>query len=329
MTRTESTVCTPLEGAPVARGWRGTVGALIETTKPGITRLVTITAGVGLGMALAERWAAGDRNWQALDIARIVAGCLLGTALSAGGSNALNQWWERGRDALMPRTERRPLPSGRLAPRQVLGAGLVLTALGVLVLGLSTGVAPALVALVCALVYVLVYTPMKAQTWLATLVGAVPGALPPLIGWSAGSPGLGLASLVGPGGLSLFALMFVWQLPHFLAIAWMYRDDYAAGGCPVLPVVDRSGRATAFAVAVSTTALIPATLAPRFAMPGVLGWVYLCTALFTGLAFAILAARLVIQRDRASARTTFFASIIHLPLLLMVMTVEAFVRAAS
>ncbi|MBK7405379.1 MAG: protoheme IX farnesyltransferase [Phycisphaerales bacterium] len=204
----------------------------MQTTKPGITKLVTITSMVGLGMAFAQRWNDGQLTGSALGIAVTVVASIIGTALSAGGgANALNQWAERERDALMRRTSRRPIPSGRLTPRQVLVAGLSLSAAGLAILWAWCGLPAMLVSAVCVLVYVLIYTPMKAATWTATLVGAIPGALPPLIGWAAAYQDRGFASLIDPGAASLFALMFVWQLPHFLAIAWMYRDDYALGGC--------------------------------------------------------------------------------------------------
>lgn len=309
--------------------WRETLGAYVQTTKPGITKLVTITSMVGLGMGFAARWNAGDRAWSALTVVMIVVGSILGTALSAAGANALNQWAERDRDGRMPRTAGRPIPSGRLRPANVLVAGIALALAGLGVLWATCGPAPTAVSAACVLVYVLMYTPMKAATWTATFVGAVPGALPPLIGWSAANGDSGFASLLDPGGLSLFALMFIWQLPHFLAIAWMYREDYALGGCAVLPVVDRSGLKTSLVIAVCTVLLVPATIAPVVAMPDVVGLGFLAAAAVSGLAFAGLVARLLRTRRREHARSVFFASIIHLPLLLAVMTVDAFVHAVA
>lgn len=314
------------DGAGEPAAWRETLRAYLHTTKPGITKLVTITSMVGLGMALATRWAAGDRDWPLGPLALMVVGSILGTALSAGGANALNQWAERERDALMRRTARRPLPAGTLTPTQVFLAGSGLSIAGLALLWATCGPAATAVSAACVLVYVLVYTPLKAATWTATFVGAVPGALPPLIGWCAAYSHEGFSAIVDPGGAALFLLMFVWQLPHFLAIAWMFRDDYAMGGCAVLPVVDRSGARTSLVIAICTVLLIPATVAPVIAMPEVLGVITLFTAGLSGLGFAWLVGRLLRSRDRKDARTVFFASIIHLPVLLVVMVLDAFVH---
>lgn len=316
-----------IEGAREVPRWRSDLAAYVQTTKPGITKLVTITSMVGMGMAYAQRWNDGELTGSGGGIALTVAAAILGTALSAGGANALNQWAERERDALMRRTSRRPIPSGRLSPGRVLAAGLLLAVTGLLVLWACCGLPAMLVSAACVLVYVLIYTPMKAATWTATLIGAIPGALPPLIGWAAVYQDRGFGCLVDPGGVSLFMLMFVWQLPHFFAIAWMYRDDYALGGCAVLPVVDRSGEKTALAIAGFTVLLLPATIAPVLAMPGVLGLGYLVAAAISGLAFAAQVARLLRSRRREEARTVFFASIIHLPALLGVMVVDAAAHA--
>lgn len=310
----------------VVPAWRTALSAYLQTTKPGITKLVTITSMVGLGMAFAQRWGAGDREWSPWGIVLIVLGSVVGTALSAGGANALNQWAERERDARMRRTAGRPLPMGTLTPASVLLVGLLLVLAGLALLWVLCGPAAMAVSGACVLVYVLLYTPLKSATWTATFVGAIPGALPPLIGWSAAHADAGFASLVDPGGVSLFVLMFIWQLPHFLAIAWMFRDDYALGGCAVLPVVDRSGARTCVVIAVCTVLLIPATILPVLAMPQVLGMTYLFTAAITGLGFAALVGRLLRTRRREHARAVFFASIIHLPVLLAVMVLDAFVH---
>jgi protoheme IX farnesyltransferase len=306
--------------------WRSSLAAYVETTKPGITKLVTITSMVGLGMALGQRWIAGDRVWGGWDLAVIVVGSIVGTALSASGANALNQWAERDRDRLMPRTAKRPLPSGTLTPARVFAVASALVVVGLAVLWLTSGVAAMCVSAACVGTYVLIYTPLKTQTWTATLVGAIPGALPPLIGWCAGYRDAGFAAAVYPGGVSLFMLMFIWQLPHFLAIAWMYREDYAKGGHAVLPVVDKAGVKTTIVVAAFTVLLIPATVAPVVAMPSVLGPVSLFTAAGSGLLFAWLVAKLLRSRRREDARAVFFASIIHLPLLLAVMVLDGFVH---
>ncbi|HVU65427.1 MAG TPA: protoheme IX farnesyltransferase [Phycisphaerales bacterium] len=300
-------------------------------TKPRITRLVTITSGVGFALgAIAQTW-----EWKDLVVRGLA--CLLGTGLSAAGANALNQWWERDRDAAMPRTCARPLPTERVHPSHALGWGIVLSIAGVGLLGLL-GLAPALVSLATILIYVLLYTPLKPVTTINTLIGAIPGALPPLIGWAAAKSGNALwgghwtvAPLLEVGGWSLFSLMFVWQIPHFLAIAWMYRDDYAKGGYRMLPISDPDGHCTASTILLWAILLIPATLAPalvlRSPLGSTLGWTTVAVALGTGTVYVWLAARLWRSRSLKDARRVFFASIMHLPLLLMVMVGDALIRS--
>jgi protoheme IX farnesyltransferase len=298
---------------------KGIVRSLIETTKPGITRLVTITSMVGFVMG------AVTGNWTISELLSTGLICLMGTALSAAGANAVNQWMERDRDALMPRTRRRPLPQGRVTPAAVLAAGVSLCVAGVAVL-LLAGPIPSLISLMCVVSYVALYTPMKTRTTLATFVGAIPGALPPLIGWSAANRAEGFSTLLDVGGLALFSIMFIWQIPHFMAIAWMYRDDYKAGGYMVLPVVDEKGVWTSVTVALWTLLLIPATLFPIRAMPELLGLPYAVVAGSAALVFGALAVKLIVARSRSAARAVFFASIAHLPLVLLAMTVEAVAR---
>lgn len=300
-------------------GLAQTLYAIVETTKPGITRMVTITSAVGFVMA------AVGRSWMLGELLLAAAGCLLGTALSASGANTLNQWMERRRDGLMKRTAGRPLPSGRLSARTALIAGIVLCVVGVAGLAMTTGFVPAAVSLATILLYLLVYTPLKPVTPLATLVGSVPGALPPLIGWTAASAAGGVGSLGEAGGWALFLIMFVWQVPHFLAIAWMYRDDYAQGGHKVLPAMDPTGTRTAQTIMLWTVCLIPVVLAPAFMMPHLLGPLYLTVAAVTTLWFLLRAAKLSVSRTRDDARATFIASVIHLPLLFMAMVADAMI----
>lgn len=297
------------------------VRALIETTKPGITRLVTITALVGFALsALAHEFMS---MWT---LAITASGTLFGTALSASGANALNQWYEASRDAKMKRTCARPIPAGRVPPTTILWLGGLLSLLGALTLAIACGPIPACVSLVCVISYVLVYTPMKPASAWSTLVGAVPGALPPLIGWTAAAPLSGAGALVEPGAIALVMLMMVWQIPHFMAIAWMYREDYARGGMRMLPVIDPTGARTALVVLLTGVMLLGATIAPALVMPGVLGIATFVVALLTGLGFLWLCVRLARQRTTKAAKAVFFASIIHLPVLLMVMVGEAFIR---
>ncbi|QOJ00779.1 MAG: protoheme IX farnesyltransferase [Phycisphaeraceae bacterium] len=302
--------------------------AWIEATKPGITRLVTVTAGVGFVMA----WLAPPDRMTCLRATLVGGACLAGTALSAAGANAINQWMERDRDARMKRTAGRPIPTGRATPTQVIGLGLVLAAAGVALLAVVNGVVPALVSLACVLSYVLLYTPMKPRTPLSTYAGTIPGALPPMIGWAAAS-GSGWdeqwASLGLWGGWALVALMVVWQLPHFFAIGWMYRDDYAAGGYRTLPVVDPSGRRTARAVLLWSIVLVPVSLTPAWAMPGVVGAPYAVLAGVAGLGFLWLCVGLARERTRDAARRVFFASIAYLPLVMLAMVAEAVLRTLA
>jgi protoheme IX farnesyltransferase len=230
----------------------------------------------------------------------------------------------RDRDALMPRTCDRPLPQRRLAPGTALTAGMILAAAGVGILWALCGLAPALVSLTTVLVYLLAYTPLKPVTPLATLVGAVPGALPPLIGWSAAA-GTGLRSLIEPGALILFAIMFIWQIPHFLAIAWMYKDDYRAGGYKVLPVVDQDGRRTARSILLWSLALAPVTVAPAWLMHGAAAVAFGVLAGAMAIAYAYLASRVIVTRERRDARRAFIASVIHLPVLMAAMVLFAVV----
>lgn len=300
---------------------RRPTSAVYEITKPRITRLVTVTAGVGFGMgALGRSWSMGD-----LFLAGLA--CLGGTALSSGGANALNQWMERARDAVMPRTVGRPLPQGRITPARAAGAGLAMCIAGVALLWAGVGATPALISLATILIYLAVYTPSKTVTPLSTLIGAVPGALPPVIGWTAARADLGIAAMADPGCWALFLIMFVWQVPHFLAIAWMYRDDYAAGGYKVLPCVDPDGSRTAAAILAWSALLVPVTIAPAALVRLGPGPGYVAVALATGLAFFYLAARLTRTRTREDARTTFIASVIHLPLLLLVLVADSLIAA--
>ena len=297
------------------------LAAVLETTKPGITKLVTITSLVGFALGALGRSRPG------LELVLSAGACVIGTALAASGANAMNHWLEREPDARMTRTAGRPLPARKLEPTTVFWYSIVLCLAGCGVLLFGAGAAPAAVAAVCVVSYVAWYTPLKTLTPWATVVGAIPGALPPLIGWSAARPELGFAALGEGGGLSLFALMFVWQLPHFFAIAWVHRDDYAKGGYRLLPVLDPSGRVTAAVILGTSLLLVPLTLGPALALPDLVGPVYIVIAVLTGALFVWTAARVAASRSRADARRVFFASIIHLPLLMVAMVGEAFVRS--
>ena len=233
---------------------------------------------------------------------------LVGTALVAGGAAALNQVWERQSDALMQRTRLRPVPAGRLGVGEGTWFGVVLSAIGLAQLTLGVNGVAAGVAGATLVSYVLVYTPLKRRTSLATLVGAIPGALPPVIGWAAATGDISLPALV------LFGIVFFWQMPHFLAIAWMFRDDYARAGIPLLPVLEPDGRRTGQQALIYTAALWPLSLLP--AVLGLGGPVYLTIATALGVLFITLAARFARERSMRTARTLFVFSITYLPLLL-------------
>lgn len=300
-----------------------TVRALIESTKPGIVRLVTITAMVGFALGAVLR------PWKTWDVLIALFAALLGTALSAAGANAINQYIERGRDALMPRTQRRPLPTARVSPAAVLVLGITLSIIGCgVLLALLPDWSPAFLAAACVVSYIFFYTPLKTRTPWATYVGTIPGALPPLIGWTAASVSSGWDAMLEPAGLSLVAIMLAWQMPHSLALAWMYKDDYAKGGYRLLPVVTPDGVQTAWHVAIWTVLLIPATLAPAYFMPTRLGFAYLALAVVTGAFFVAAAAKFFRVRDRATARKLFIVSVIQLPILFVGMVGEAMVRWA-
>ena len=237
----------------------------------------------------------------------LIVACL-GTALVASGAAAINQVKERDLDRLMLRTQRRPVADGRMSSREGLGIAIGLSAVGLAILAFATNLLAAGIALATLLTYVVVYTPMKRYSSLATVVGAVPGALPPLIGWAAAR-----GSIAGIAPWSLFLIMFVWQLPHFLAIAWMYRDDYARAGLPMLPVVDKRGAVTGRQAALWAAMLIPFSMLPgalRMTTPA-----YPIGALVLGLGLLLLAVRFAMDRSHLNARALFLGSITYLPLL--------------
>jgi protoheme IX farnesyltransferase len=275
----------------------GLLDDVMELVKARLSLLVLLTTLVGFLIA----WR-GPIPWV------LLTATLLGTALCAGGAAALNQWMERDIDARMKRTRERPLPAGRMSPRDALLFGLLFSLAGIAILGLFTNLRAAFLAFATIAIYIVVYTPMKRMSSLNTLVGAVPGALPPLIGWVAARGSYSLE-----GGL-LFATLFFWQMPHFLAIAWMFRDDYKAGGCVMLTDSDPDGSMTGRQALLYSICLIVVSL-----LPGFLGFnspLYFYGALLLGLAFSAFAAIFLRRRDRDSARNLFFASIIYLPLLL-------------
>jgi heme o synthase len=233
---------------------------------------------------------------------------LIGTLLAAGGTLALNQHWERELDARMDRTRARPLPAGRLQPLEALVFGAALTMLGIAYLAVLVGSLVALVTMATSILYLFAYTPLKPRTALCTLVGAVPGALPPVAGWAAAHGDLTLGAWV------LFGILFLWQVPHTLAIARLYRDDYARAGVRVLPVIDPDGASTDRQIVLGSVALLSASL-----LPAAIGWtgpMYLAGALLLGLAFAAVGIAQALAPSPRAARQVLLASLLYLPLLL-------------
>ena len=235
----------------------------------------------------------------------------IGTALVASGAAAFNQIHERELDGMMERTRNRPMVQGRLGLTEANGWAYGLSILGVVMLAAGTNVMAASLALATLLLYVWVYTPLKTRTSLATVVGAVPGALPPMIGWAASHGSVELASW------SLFVIMFLWQMPHFLAIAWMYREDYARAKMPMLPVIDTDGIVTGRQSVIYAAALVPASVLPMAF--GLAGRSYGVGALVLGIILTIVAMIFAAKRSRDNARMLFMSSIMYLPLLLILM----------
>ena len=272
----------------------------VALTKPRLNLLVIATAAAGFYL--------GSRV--EVDYARFV-NTVVGTALVAGGASALNQLFERRVDGLMRRTMTRPLPGGRIQPVEAGWFALFLSAAGLVLLAVGANWIASLVALVTLLTYVAAYTPLKLRTSLATVVGAIPGALPPMIGWAGATGGLSREAWI------LFAIVFLWQMPHFLAIAWLFRDDYARAGFPLLPVVEPDGHSTARQVLAYTGALLPVSLTPTAV--GLASAVYFVGAFVLGLAFMWLAFGFARRRTDRDARRLFIGSITYLPVLWILM----------
>lgn len=277
----------------------------LELTKPRIAVMALFTVGVGFLLA-------GATGGAFLTLLHT----LVGAGLVAAGGSALNQLMERGIDARMRRTMNRPLPAARLSPAQAFGFGVGLGVVGMVYLALTVHAAAAVVAGVTFASYVLVYTPLKTLTVWNTPVGAVPGALPPVIGWCAVRGWDGAA-----GAASLFLILFLWQLPHFLAIAWMYREDYARGGLRMLPIVDPSGGRTAVCMVVTAGLLVAASLLP--VAIGMAGGVYAVGAVLLGAQFVLRGVQFHRDRTDRRARRVLRASLVYLPGVLGLLLIDA------
>ena len=281
----------------------GLLAGYLELTKPEVTWLILMSTGAGFYLA-----SEGSVN------VSLLIHTVFGTGLVAAGAGTLNQLLERRSDAKMQRTERRPLPTGRIAPRSALVFGLTLAGAGIATLTSAVNVTAALLALGTLVSYLFFYTPLKSRTPLCTLVGAVPGAMPPVIGWA------GARGELHPEAGILFLILFLWQFPHFLAIAWMYREDYARGGMLMLPVVDPEGKATGRQILLYTAALLPVSLFPT--QLGLTGQLYLFGSMALGLVFLYYAAEMVRSRTRQGARRLLLASVGYLPLVFVLMVLD-------
>ncbi|MHC5115231.1 MAG: heme o synthase [Planctomycetota bacterium] len=289
--------------APAASSWWR---RLTELTKARLSALVLLTTAVG--------FVHGADATSGRPLLLALLGTLLGTGLVAGAANAFNEIIERGRDRMMLRTRRRPLPSGEMTPRFAAITAVGLTVVGTTLLATLANPAAAALALATLLIYVLIYTPLKVRTTLNTLVGAVCGALPPMIGW------VGAAGTLDAGAWMLGALLFTWQIPHFLALAWLYREDYARGSFAMLPVRDASGQLTCQIVVLTSLMLLPLALSAT--LLGLAGWLYTAGATALGLWMLTRAVRLYRERTNGNARSVFLASLVYLSAVLLLLLVD-------
>jgi len=281
--------------------WLSRLKPLYELTKPGITGYVMITAGASAFV--------GSRG--SIDLA-LAFHVILGTGISTAGALALNQYMERDVDALMTRTRGRPLPSGRLSPAQGLAAATTLLVGGTIYLALSSGFRPAAIAAASAIGYLTIYTPLKTRSYIATLAGAIPGALPTLIGWTAATHAF------EPAGLALFGIAYLWQLPHVLGLAWMLRDDYAKVGFKLIP--EGGGRVIGLHMVLATAVLVPTSLTPT--LLGYTGAWYATGAFILSAGFLLMAATAGWNMTDSAARGVFFSSLLYHPLLLSLMVFD-------
>lgn len=284
-------------------GVRRRTADFIALTKPRVVSMILITTWVGFYLG----------SHGATDYFLLLP-TLIGTALAAGGTLALNQYMERDVDALMDRTRHRPLPDGRLQPIEALVFGLVTTIIGIGYLVVAVNPLSAGVTATITVTYLFLYTPMKRITPFCSIVGAIPGALPPVIGWAAVRNGFGIEAGI------LFAILFLWQLPHSLAIGQLYREDYARGGFRLLPVVEPDARSTARQVINNCLALVAVGLLPT--VVGLAGPLYFVAAMILGVGFLVYGVHFARQRNEAAARQLLFASLIYLPAILVAMALD-------
>jgi len=286
-----------------AIGLREKLFAYIELTKPRIAFMLVLTAAAGFYLG------AGG-NFDAM----LFANSMVGIALLAFGVATLNQVWERKTDALMERTAKRPLPTNRLSTTEALAFGLLLCLVAEIYLAFLVNGLTAILGLTVIVGYVLLYTPLKTRTSASTAIGAIPGAMPPLMGWTAS------ANEISLGAWALFALLFLWQFPHFLAIAWMYKEQYAKAGILMLPVIEPEGKITARQIVIFTVILLPVSLAPFFL--GFAGLIYLVGASLLGLWFLAASIKTARAKTVEQARKLLLVSVLYLPLIFALMVLN-------
>jgi protoheme IX farnesyltransferase len=276
----------------------------IQLTKPRITWLILMSTAIGFFFGAKSGW-----TWW------LLLHTLVGTGLIASGTAALNQWWERDADAKMKRTHGRPLPSGRISIIGALWFGIALSIAGFVELWLGANLLTGLLGLFTLATYLFVYTPLKQRTPHSTTVGALPGAMPPVIGYAAS------AAILDAQALALFGILFLWQFPHFYSIAWIYREDYSRAGIRMLPVVDPTGERTARQILIYALLLVPVSLVPAYL--GMSGGLYLAGALLLSLMYVFYSLRIAQLRTLRAARSVLLSSIVYLPLLYVLMLADS------
>lgn len=277
----------------------------LELTKPGIVRLVLVTTVIGFALG-----GEGVTRWPLLLMT------LIGTALGSAGAFVLNHYVEREVDSLMDRTRNRPLPAGTIPPMAALALGIALIVAGTMVLTLWVNGLAATLVFLTAVMYVLVYTPLKRYSWWNTPIGAIPGAMPPMVGWAAAT------GHIDPGAWILFLILFLWQHPHFYALAWMYREDYARGGFKMLPVVDPDGKSTFRHSLVTVILLLPVSLWPTFVRMS--GPIYFWGALILGIGFLSVCIRWRLSKSTKDAKIVFLYSLLYWVLLFVFIVIDAY-----
>lgn len=280
-----------------------TAKVYLELTKPRITWLILVSTAVGYYFGRAGEW----------NVLRLLH-TLLGTALMASGTAALNQWYERDTDKRMKRTQERPLPSGRVQPWPAFWFGVAVSFAGALELGFCVNWLTSGLCVATLVMYLCLYTPLKQKTWWSTTLGAIPGAMPPLIGFA------GAAGVLTAQAWAIAAILFLWQFPHFYAIAWMYREDYSRAGIQMLPVVEPDGRSTARQIVFYSVLLIPISVLPQIL--GMAGYIYTVGAIALGSWFLFTGVQVSLDRTRPKARKVLLTSVVYLPVLYILMVLD-------